>query len=87
MDKLVLWENGEDLLKDKKTTMDNIVTFAKNLVLSSDEKILREMGLKSESGDYTPDAMRIVMQKLADDNKLYLIGIAKKAKAEKDSKK
>jgi hypothetical protein len=44
---------------NNKTNMD-IVTFAKNLTLSSDEKLLREVGIKDNCGNYTGSALDIV---------------------------
>jgi len=43
-----------------KKTMD-IVQFAKNLVLSDDEKVLREVGVKDSQGNYTSNAREIVV--------------------------
>lgn len=62
--------------------MSSIKEFAKNLILSADEKLLRSQGLKTECGDYTQDAKDIVMEKLAKENEAYLIEIAKAKKEE-----
>lgn len=40
---------------------NNIVDFAKNLTLSLDEKVLREVGLKDENSNWTENAMHIVL--------------------------
>jgi len=66
--------------------MSNIIKFAKNLVLSGDEKLLRQQGLKDEFGEYTEDAIQIVIQKLVKDNEPELIKIAQ-AKKDEESKK
>lgn len=65
---------------NKKTFMENIVSFAKNLTLSADEKLLREAGLKNSCGDYTSEARELVLQKLIKDNEAYLIEVATAAK-------
>jgi hypothetical protein len=56
--------NGEIIIKKSKTNknkiMENIVKFAKNLSLSKEEKLLREVGIKNEVGKYTNEALSIV---------------------------
>jgi len=69
-----------------KKSMNNIVTFAKDLLLSADEKLLRKMGIKDECGEYTSEAEGLVSHKLIKDNEPYLLEIAK-AKEVEDSKK
>jgi hypothetical protein len=76
---------------ENKTTkngiMESITEFAKNLVLSEDEKLLRKFNLKDSNGNYLSSAKDIVMQKLLADNEKYLIEIATKmAKEIKDNK-
>lgn len=71
---------------NSKSFMENIVTFAKNLVLSADEKSLREAGLKNNCGEYTAEAKEIIMAKLMKDNEAYLITITAALKAEKADK-
>jgi hypothetical protein len=44
-----------------KKVMSNIVEFAKNLTLSQDEKLLREVGLKDECGNFTENARQVVL--------------------------
>ena len=66
--------------------MSSIQTFAKNLLLSGDEKLLREQGLKGSCGDYTEDAEAIVMAKLCADNEAYLVEIATNKKEEEKKK-
>lgn len=43
-----------------KKYMTNIVEFAKNLTLSADEKVLREVGLKNSEGNWTYEAISII---------------------------
>lgn len=43
-----------------KKYMTNIVEFAKNLTLSEDEKVLREVGLKNSEGNWTYEAISII---------------------------
>lgn len=63
--------------------MSKITNFAKNLLLSADEKLLREMGLKTECGTYTSEAIEVLLQKLCRENESYLLEIANGLKAEK----
>jgi len=60
-----------------------LMEFAKNLLLSSDEKLLRKHGLKDQSGEYTYQAKELVLAKLVEDNKDYLISIANAKEEEK----
>lgn len=76
----------ENNIPNKNKIMNNIVTFAKDLLLSADEKLLRKMGLKDECGEYTCEAEDLVRHKLIKDNEPYLLEIAK-AKELEDSKK
>jgi hypothetical protein len=69
-------------IREKKNIMSNIVNFAKNLVLSDEEKLLRKHGLKDECGSYTSDARELVMEKLLKDNETYLVEVATKKEAE-----
>lgn len=71
----------------KKTIMSKITEFAKNLVLSADEKLLRKHDLKDSCGEYTEEAGVIVMQKIMKDNEEYLISIAKQLEEETKSTK
>lgn len=41
--------------------MQNIVQFAKNLTLSENDKLFREVGLQNVDGSYTEEAMQIVV--------------------------
>ena len=66
--------------------MSKITTFAKNLVLSADEKLLRKFGLKNECGEYTSDARELVIEKLIADNQAYLIDTAKALEVEEKNK-
>lgn len=77
----------EEDKKDKKTIMSKIMEFAKNLVLSADEKLLRKHDLKDSCGEYTEEAEVIVMQKIMKDNEEYLISIAKQLEEETKSTK
>lgn len=79
------YETENLFTKIKNTTM-NLIKYAKNLTLSADDKLLREMNLVNECGDYTVEAREIVMNKLMEDNKPYLLEVAKKAKEEKEGK-
>lgn len=59
-----------------KTTMTNIKTFVKNMSLSADEKALRQAGLKTETGDYTQEAVGVVLQSLCAEQESKLVAIA-----------
>ncbi len=66
----------------ENTIMENVVRFAKNLVLSADEKLLRKVYFKNQYGDYTNDAREIVMEKLMKENEVYLLEVAKAIETE-----
>ncbi len=65
---------------DNKTM--NIKKFVKTLTLSKEDKLLREYGLQNDYGDFTEEAKELVINKLVEDNKAYLIEIATKLKEE-----
>lgn len=71
---------------NKKTIMSKITTFAKNLVLSGDEKLLRKYGLKNECGEFTNEANELVISKLVKENEAYLVELAKKMEEEESKK-
>lgn len=73
---------ANNLMPTGNKFMSNIVKFAKNMVLSADEKLLRKYGLKGECGEYSDEAREIVMDKLIHDNEQVLIDIAKAKEAE-----
>jgi hypothetical protein len=79
-----------DNLTIKKQTKNNIMskitTFAKNLVLSADEKLLRKYGLKDECGEFTDEAEDLVIAKLVKENESYLIELAKGMEEEEKNK-
>ncbi len=75
------------LKSNQNKNMSSIVKFVKNLALSADEKLLREMGLKDDCGDYTEEAKEIAINKLLDDSQAHLVDIATKMKADKKAKK
>ena len=66
--------------------MTTIKEFAKKLILSKEEKLLRKHGLKNDCGDYTQDAKDLVINRLTTDNEKYLLEIAEKKEAEETKK-
>lgn len=67
--------------------MSNIREFAKNVLLSREEKLLRKHGIKDYQGEFTSDARELIMQKLMLDNEKYLVELAEKQEEEeKDNK-
>jgi hypothetical protein len=60
----------------------NIKKFVKTLTLSKEDKLLREYGLQNDCGDFTEEAKELVINKLVEDNKAYLVEIATKLKEE-----
>lgn len=70
-----------------KKPMQSITTFIKNLVLTADEKILREVGLKNECGEYSNTAKEIVLNFLTSQNEAKLVEWATAYKAELKAKK
>lgn len=77
---------AEPINNNKKSIMSKITTFAKNLTLTSDEKLLRKYGLKNECGEYTDEAEQLVISKLVKENEAYLIEIAKGLELEEKNK-
>lgn len=70
-----------------KNNMSKIINFVKSCLLSADEKLLRENGLKYECGEYTSEYTELVTEKLNRDNEAYVIETLKaKLKSEKVSK-
>lgn len=95
---VVKWEDGNlktykseylILIEEKKevTFMSKIKTFIKNVTLTSDEKLLRKHGLKTECGDYTEEAKEAVINKLVSENEAFLIEIAKGIELEEEKSK
>jgi len=68
-------------LEDNNKTM-NIKKFVKTLTLSKEDKLLREYGLQNDCGDFTEEARELVINKLVEENKAYLVEIATKLKEE-----
>lgn len=68
-------------LEDNNKTM-NIKKFVKTLTLSKEDKLLREYGLQNDCGDFTEEAKELVINKLVEDNKAYLVEIATQLKEE-----
>jgi len=73
-------QTQKDYKLDDKTM--NIKKFVKTLTLSKEDKLLREYGLQNDYGDFTEEAKELVINKLVEDNKAYLIEIATKLKEE-----
>lgn len=70
----------KDYKLDNKTM--NIKKFVKTLTLSKEDKLLREYGLQNDCGDFTEEAKELVINKLVEENKAYLVEIATKLKEE-----
>ncbi len=72
----------------KKTTMNKISTFIKNVTLSADEKLLRKHGLHDSDGNNTDDAKDAIDESIynSKESQTYLLSIAegleKEAKAD-----
>jgi hypothetical protein len=73
-------QTQKDYKLDNKTM--NIKKFVKTLTLSKEDKLLREQGLQNDCGDFTEEAKELVIDKLVEDNKAYLVEIATKLKEE-----
>lgn len=65
---------------DNKTM--NIKKFVKTLTLSKEDKLLREQGLQNDCGEFTDTAKELVIDKLVEENKDYLVEIATQLKEE-----
>ena len=75
-----IMQTQKDYKLDDKTM--NIKKFVKTLTLSKEDKLLREYGLQNDCGDFTEEAKELVINKLVEDNKDYLVEIATKLKEE-----
>jgi hypothetical protein len=75
------------IINKKNKIMSNIINVAKNILLSSDEKLLRKHGLKNECGDYTCEAKEIVLLELCKQNESKLLEVAKSAEEEQKQNK
>ncbi len=75
-----IMQTQKDYKLDNKNM--NIKKFVKTLTLSKEDKLLREYGLQDDCGDFTEEAKELVINKLVEDNKAYLIEIATKLKEE-----
>ncbi len=73
-------QTQKDYKLDNKTM--NIKKFVKTLTLSKEDKLLREYGLQNDCGDFTEEARELVINKLVEENKDYLVEIATKLKEE-----
>ena len=72
--------------KPKGNIMSNIINFAKDLVLSADEKLLRKHGLKDECGNYTEAYNELRRMSANKEFEPKAIEIAKKKEAEETKK-
>lgn len=75
-----------ETISEKKTIMSSIKEFAKNLILSADEKLLRKQGLKDSCGNWTCEAKDIAIDMLCNDKEKELIDIATKKELEETKK-
>jgi len=67
-----------------KNIMSNIVNFAKDLLLSPEEKLLRKYGLHDENGKNRSEAEELIMDKFLNspENQAYLLEVATAKQAE-----
>lgn len=70
-------ESGCGAPRKMESFTTSIKKFVKSLGLSSDDRLLRKVHLVTECGDYTDEAKALVMAKLCEDNKAYLVEVAK----------
>jgi len=72
-----------------KNIMSSIVNFAKDLLLSPEEKLLRKYGLHDENGNNTSEARQLINDKFYDspENQAYLLEVATAKQAEDKSNK
>lgn len=80
------FELVESINSSNKSIMSTIKEFAKNLVLSKKEKLLRKHGLKDSCGEFTADAKELALIKLAQDNQDYLVSLAEAKEKEENNK-
>lgn len=67
---------SKNLSIKKETIMSKLTTFVKNSLLSADEKALRQVGLKTDCGEYTQEAIDLVLQELCKEKEARLIEVA-----------
>ena len=83
MDKDGKYKKVEDNKQsNKKNIMSNILNKVKNLTLSKNDRLLREYDFQDNCGNFTQSARDVVIEKLVEDNKEYLIEVATKLKKE-----
>jgi len=72
-----------------KNIMSNIVNFAKDLLLSPNEKLLRKYGLHDENSNNTSEARQLINDKIynSPENQAYLLEVATAKQAEDKSNK
>ena len=77
------------LTPNGKNIMSNIVSFAKDLLLSPNEKLLRKCGLHDEYGKNTSDARELIMDKFLNspENQAYLLEVADAKQADEKTNK
>lgn len=63
-------------INKKQTIMSKLTTFVKNSLLSVDEKALRQVGLKTECGEYTQEAIDLLLQEMCAEKEARLIEVA-----------
>lgn len=82
----LLGTGEEKLTTNNKNYMSKITTYLKNIALSTDEKLLRKHGFKTECGEYTEEAKNTVLENLTKNNEAYLFKIAQGLEDEETSK-
>jgi len=72
-----------------KNIMSNIVNFAKDLLLSAEEKLLRKYGLHDENSNNTSEARQLINDKIynSPENQAYLLEVAVAKQADEKANK
>ncbi len=67
---------SKNLSIKKQSIMSKLTTFVKNSLLSADEKALRQVGLKTDCGEYTQEAIDLLLQEMCAEKEARLIEVA-----------
>lgn len=79
--------NSNRSSNEPKSMIQTISTFFKNLTVSADDKLLKKHGLMTDNGDFTAQAKEIIATKNTEEEKAYLVELAKKFDAELKAEK
>lgn len=81
------WDYSHSERSQGKPMLQSIRKFVNNLALSANERLLRKYNLKTDCGEYTPEAKELIINFICKENEGHLVEMATKydeeVKAEK----